>query len=762
MINIQKTRVILYDGDRRSVTVYNDFDDPKKWYIVPEPRFAVLDVKGVKVPACALTEYKTNKGTRGTCSFTVELGVSPEALDAVRRALGNDIILAQFDWVSAQAFFVYQTGGKQQQLNTTASSYATQQAAFVIDLPNTDAVNTFKSAFGPGPGSASPFRIDYQLMALSKLPAVVATVTYSASTAVEYQRTVQVDRNVWGHETGRRAEIREQLKKSDAGDVNLDWGVTQPSEELRQRVENWAWTTLEGLVSNAMDEAVRRLGEQNADQFSLTSVSNFTRTYSENQVIEWAITPSAPLPRFSAEEWAMVYRQVDNRNLAVAFTIIAGDLETAKITSVELTVTYPTKKTGNTFTFLPNGASTFTFLADGDMSGGDFNPNYSYQYTVTYAEPGKRYVSPEIPSDATQVRLPVAELGVQTARFIGSNLDFKTDVDFVLIDFFFHTPGNLPNTVEQRKMIDNATEIAIPSRTYLPSANEFSYQLTYVMKDKNQFAVAPQLVFAPQNRELNVVTSPFVSRNVEIVVQNFEEETPVPPVITGIKAVANFRDPLNPVGTLQNGWDFKIPAEEKEYFEGGDWTFDAVNNPAGSFIEYNGTIIYKGKPARRFEKIAVSGEGSLFIDNTSVPFSVEVNPINIKWDESPQLDSVQVDMFLSASQMLLGEKRALFRIGDTGQDFAETTGDETNRVSLIFLPGAEIGGGQRRPTASQYYTFQRLLSRPVQYYYVVAYRYHDGTTKWTKQTASDNRVLVLEPRGESLTRHILSQFVLPE
>jgi hypothetical protein len=38
---------------------------------------------------------------------------------------------------------------------------------------------------------------------------------------------------------------------------------------------------------------------------------------------------------------------------------------------------------------------------------------------------------------------------------------------------------------------------------------------------------------------------------------------------------------------------------------------------------------------------------------------------------------------------------------------------------------------------------------------MVAYRYHDGTTKWTAQKASDNRVLVLEPHGAANQSRVL-------
>ncbi|HYO77449.1 MAG TPA: hypothetical protein VE010_13390 [Thermoanaerobaculia bacterium] len=736
MIDITEARVFYYDDDRRNVTVYRDFTDTNLWYIVPSPRFARNAVSGKTLPAFSLTEFETNEGARGTCAFTVELAVSPDDLAAARANLPPGAQFGQFQWVNAESFLRFQLNEEEVVMNVVPSLAGSNEATFVAQLRSQQEVEVFKAAFGPGSAvGANSFRVDYQVLTLSKLVGIFAKVTYESSTAVEYERTVSINKNVWGQETSRRATVQEYLRKSDAGKVEITPGTAHPSDELKQRANDWAFVTLEGLVTRAMDDAMRAVGERNFDNFSLTSVASFERTYQENQVIEWAITPGAFLTSFTPEEWAVVYRKVENRRLVVNFTIL-DNLADAKIESVLLTVHYPTASTNNTYRFTPGQPLSWTFDADGTPNV--FDPKYEYEYTVTYADPaGKQFKSERIPSVTSKVDITIADLGVQTASFIGSNIDFVKDVDFVLIDFFFHTPGGLPNTVEQVKMTNNLTPIVIPSRTFLPSANEYSYQLTYVLKNKVRLVVAPQPVFAPQNRALNTIVSPFVSRQANIYISN---PTAASPKIVMVEAIGQYRDPQNDVSGMENGWT--VEPAEKLYTPGAAWTFSAVPNATGSYIVYNGTLFYDDGDTRTLQDIAVSGRPSLILNAGKLPFSVEVNPYLVDWDGGIQ--AVEVTMFLS-----MAESQGLVRSAVAG------AGDETQRDTLIFQPRDRDGAGERPPSAKQYYTFDRMAGEPVRYYHSIAYRMSDGTTKYVATEQDDNRVLVL-PRSGTATSRIVN------
>ncbi len=742
MINIQDARVFRYDDGRKTVTVYRDFDDPNKFFIVPTPHFATIAAAGKSVPAFSLTEYATNAGARGTAAMTVELVIDPDARDAAEKNLPPGSIFGQFDWVQAQAFLRFDLLGRQVVLNTVPSLYGSNQATFVVELNSEAEVNTFKDAFKPGSGiGPTQFNVQYQVQTLAKLPAVNVLVTYDSVIAVDYQKKIDVSKNVWGQETSRRASIQENLRSSDAGKVTISYSIPDPSVELQQRVTDWAWVTLEGLVSRAIDDAVRAVGERNADQFQLTSTASFSRTYAENQTIQWAITPGEFLPNFTEDVWKVVYRKVDNRRLVVNFTIL-DSLAVAKIQSVALKINYPTAATGNTFTFRPNNAASWTADFDGAKAGGEFDPNYTYEYTVTFDDGTPPYKEPPIAANQTQVSLPVANLGIQSASFIGSNIDFDgaNGVAFVLIDFFFHTPGDLPNTVEQKRMTNNTTVITIPSRTHLRSANEYSYQLTYVMRNKTQYVVAPQAVFKPQNRELVTITSPFKQSSANVSVSNPDG---IDPSIFAVDLVGQYRDPQNPATGLENGWNFE-PKKGATFSAGQRWLFTAVENPNGSFILYSGTLFYSDGSTFDIQNIAISGSPSFVINAGLRPFTVEIDPRLIEW--AGGIESVDVQMFISRAEL-------------EGGNAIGTAGDETSISVFTFLPPQQDGSGGLLPVAKQYYKFDHKADTNVSYFWSARY-YRKGGERTVSQTDASVNRLTLPPDGNA-TGLVVNRVVVP-
>lgn len=717
MINIQKTRTFFYDQDRSTVTVYGDFEDSNKWYIVPTAAFARTTVDGITLPEFSLQEYNTNEGLQGTCNFTTELVVPPAALAAVYANLGTGITLGQFDWVNAQAYFVFEVSGETYTVNAVPSRYASNRAAFVIHLKNQEWVNTFKTAFGPGQSSVSPFRIEYGVLALSKLPAVAVTVKYNSQLAYEYEKNVNIDRNVWGKETGRRETIKEQLRNSDAGETIVNWNIPDPSPELTQRVLDWAWVTLEGLVEKAVDDAIRFLGEKNADKITMSSTASFERKYAENQVIEWAITPFAQLPSFDQETWSRLFSHTENRNLAVAFTI-RDSLRDANIQYVQVTARYPTKLTGSSYIFAQDGPTTWSFAADGTNP---YDPAYEYKYKVQYDEGGNSYESPWIKDTSSTVVLPLAALGVQRAVFIGSNINFD-EVDFVLIDFFFNMPNGV-NKHEQKKMEDNETRIELPSRSFLPSTNEYTYQLTYVMKDKRVVQIASQKIFPPQNSELVTIYSPFQESLFSIGVINPTAPGPLPS-ISRVQVTGTYSDPQN-VNTQSHQWSFAVPAGAG-YFEGPPWIVDVIDNPAGAFIEYNGTLILSNGRTRALSKIK-NQWGFINLSYLETPFTVEIDPFQVGW--AGGVTMVQVDLFTLEGNPIADE------------EIARALGNRTYIESLAFMQQAQGA------VPKQYYTFNVPVGQPVVYYYQVTYFHKDGPDSYVAETESQTKLITLPKDG---------------
>ncbi len=730
MINIQDTKVFYYDQDRKTVTVYHDFDvTTNKWYIVPTPRFSTVVIDGSTEVAFSLVEYTTNDGLQGTCAFTVELAVDPDALDAVHRNLGFDIDIGQFDWVSALAYLEFQVEGKSVIVNAVPSQYASNAASFVVFLPDQVTVNTFKNAFGPGGKTISTIAVQYDLLALAKLPAVDVKVTYKSTIAYEYEKTIHVDRNFWGKETSRSSTIKEFLQNSDAGDTEIDWHLENPGPELEQRVYDWAWVTLENLVAEAVDSAVRRLGANNSDKFSISAVSSFERTYSENQVIEWAISPKSFLPAFNAQQWDRYFRTVENRNLVVGFTLL-DDLAANEIDSVQVTVKYPTKGTDESFVFTSETATTWTYAADGAMDAGRFDPNYQYQYIVRFKdEPAKTYTSEWIADSRSTVVLPVASLGIQSATFVATNIDFENAVDFILLDFFYRAPDGQPNTAEQVR-IKNTNPKTITSRTFLPSTNEYTYQLLYVMKDGNRYTVQPLTAFPPENRRKVFLTSPFRTKEVGFTLWNPHEDSK--PTIIQVNVKGVYQDPLNDY-TATNLWKFK-PPEDEDFFEPETpWIVNVPNNPNGAWIQYDGYLLMSNGKQRKIIDVKDKEVGLVFSSIDS-PFTVTFDPFQIDWASA---DRVYIDVWTHDEDP--GESQAVLLAAEPVK---------TNIASIVFMRPPTDAAGEIRPAPEAYYTFNFPVGKSSFYYYTVEYSSKEGNTTIDCKSSDVKRV-VLPPKGKT-------------
>jgi len=725
MLNMLEARVFKYDENRKEVTVYQDDEDLNMWYIVPEPRLAQTIVDGQSVAELALVQYKTQQGAAGTCTFTAELTVSPEALEAVYRNLGRDITLGQLDWQMAEAYFYYQVSGEEKVLNVTPSLAGTNRSAFVITLETQEEVNTFKNAFGPDGGAVSPFRVDFDVTALARLQAVNVKVTYNSQLAFEYEKEVDVDKNVWGKVTSRRETIKQQLRQSDAGDVETTWGIENPSGELEQRVNDWAWVTLESLVNKAVDDAMRSIGDQNADQFSLSATASFERTYTENQVIAWAFTPTSFLPKFDAEQWKLHYSEVDNRRLIVDFNIL-DDLEANGIDSVQVDIDYDGATHSHVFT--SGDPSSWTLNVDGDVSGGTFDPNYQYRYTVKFTdEPTKTYHSDPIPSTDTQVVLPVAALGIQKATFVGGDVDFN-QVEYVLIDFYFATPGDQPNTVQQKKMTDSASEIEFESKTYLPSANEYNYALTYVMKNGVRYRVDPITVFPPQNRATVDVPAEFQNRTFTVGVLNMGGEQ-----IIQVQLEGTYDDNTNDINDAQL-WNF-APDPTKGFELADEWVLSVVGNPNGSSVRYNGFLITSDGDQRPVSNVYVQQKPFLNLSAKDENSSIVIDPSQVQWAEN-QIQMVKVDMY---------------RIeGDPTEELVAASEDRTQLETFTFRPTVdENGEATGDPIPIQYYNFTYPVGGQGVYFYRATYYYADGTTRDVPQAGGDSQRVVLPSNATS-------------
>ncbi len=631
MINVEHSQIITYGHDQKA-TVYQDFADTNKYYIVPTP---VIPLNDQGVPEFSLVRYQSNKEVRGVCAFQVELSVSSEALTAVKQHLGS-VTIGQLDWQSAKAWFIFSAGGATLNKVVEPSMYGSNRAGFVIQLPNEVAVNAFINAFGPSGSAGGTFSLQYDVTTLTRLPPVKVMVEFDSNIAYHYEKTVHESENIWGNVTSRSVTIRQCLTESQAGKVTIDPGGKPLTPALRQRMLTWANQTLEADVDQAVGSAIKIIGEKNSDDFSMSQVASFKNFYEVGQVVPWYITPEAAIPSFDASIWSKIFSKVSDQNLRVSFTIT--NLVSNAVASVELTVTYPTKPTGNTNTFKPSTPGNWLFQAPGHiLADGSYDGRYSYQYTVNYSGGSQPYKSPPISSLATEIQINANDLAILDVTFHAGNVAFAgssgnsgsgsgNEVQSVLVDFYFLNQASGVVKNQQFTLDRSTTSYMVCSKMKLPFTNPYSYKLTYVLTDRQNLVIDWQ----QSNSNSQTITTPFQT----VTVTPFFL-APADKEFDLVELQVTYSDKVNKIDE-QHSWAVPGGVIPKP------WSFQAPRNQNGQQIQFSGMFIIGGAQSPIPE--AITSMPFINISTTQAWHSVEVFPSQIEWT-SKKISEVVVNLY---------------------------------------------------------------------------------------------------------------------
>jgi hypothetical protein len=766
MINIQNSYLVPVVGGR-NVTVYGDYDDPQKFYIVPLPRFSVDRSTGL--PEFSLVSYKiSDVEVVGNCRFFVELGVTEDIQNAVKaflQQLGKPVVVfGQFDWLAVDVYLHYEVSGKAQLAAGVPSLYGDNKTAFSLDLSTKDELVSFENAFQGG--ALSSFSIEFDVTALAKLPAVDATVTYDAQIAIDYETQYKVEKSSWGQSKRVAIGVKQMLRESNAGSVDLNWGTKDPGPETRQRVTDWAWATLESLVTKAINEAQARSGGTNPVRYA----ASFTRSYSENQIVEWPFKSAALLAAFDEPTWQKLYKQVDSRQLVVTFGLVGQlinvDSAAPLFDRIDVTVDYPTRVTDNTFTLRPTVAASYTYVAPGKIAqDGSFDPKYSYRYKVFFADDSPPYESDWFPSATTEVQIRPSELGTRQVRFTGSNIPFlpalldgtpgegqsavAEAVTQLLIDLFFDRPVG-DNKVEQQVMTMNGAggERTFQSFYKLPLTTQYSYRLTYQLTSGNLYVIAPQIALESANADNLMLPTPF--RNT----QRFSLRCRVPatskePPPANVYLTVRYVDEVNQVDR-ENVWDW-TPQEKGGFQTAPPWEFLAPYNPDGAMFVLNGQVYYADSMFDINELKYPATQSQLTLEPGIEQYSVRLDGSAIDWSVS---SGVEVTLFQyegTPPPELAGSFMTV--------EALQLDGKTTNLAPYTLLkPGPVLPELQTR----RFYPIERKSSDPnVVFWYNVTYTHRDGTTRYLDDIrVEDQFAVILPPDGTSdrpaLVRHELS------
>jgi hypothetical protein len=757
MINIQNSEIVYYAEGSKSITVYFDFDQSqKKMYVVPIPHL----VYNNGIPVFSLTKYKKNDGIiNGSLVFDVELKVPEEALQAVQQKY-PDHVLGQFDWQSITTYFSYDVSGEAMEMAVTPSMYGENRATFIVEITSNEMLTTFINAFNSSGGTAvSPFQIRYEMSALSKLTGVKASVSYNAEIAVAFEKQIEKKKDTWGNTKEVVVAVKKNLRESGAGDVKIDWNV-QPTPEQQQRVNDWAWTTLENQVAQAVEVANKAAVYNNP----VEATSSFTQNYQENQVIEWIITSSDALMRFDDATWSKVYKEVDQRELVVKFDtlgIFNEDNGTDIIKKIDITVKYPSRSPV-TFSLYPtsNEENKYEYIAPGFFNGTEFQSQYDYQYVVYYFNK-QSYTSEWKTSEETQVTLNPSLLGIRSVTFIGADIPFTNQseinspsgktVNRLIIDFYFNRPEGIPNKVEQKVMTENGEngQVTFTSFYTLPLENTYTYRLTYHYSDNSTVIVEPQQNFGSENRNTVLLIHPLVEQTFTLRARKVSGTES----INLVSLFATYEDPDNNIQEV-NSFDWQPSFGSSSFVQADPWKFLAIRNLEGAYFTFNGEIIYNDPVSINNLRVQAKTP-SLTLDAEHEPYTIEIAYNQIDWDS---VSNVAVTLYQTTNGEKPSDQLAPYFIHTLpagkmiNRRLAKVAEDhQTNYLSLTLLPPVD-----KSKDAVKYYNIQRSRSdNSIKFFISACYYQTDGSEKWLNTEIKDRLRIDLPPNGTDNTINIV-------
>ncbi|AIC21813.1 hypothetical protein SAMN04489802_1460 [Pseudomonas chlororaphis] len=717
MLDIGTSDTLKYDFGGRSYTIqiYKDNQDAKKYYIVPQPQFAIA-TSGL--PEFSLQQFTNGAGVSGQCNFQTVLQTPPGAIEAVQQKFGSDVRIGGWDWTLGTTWFNYQYPDKDGQIHSYSAvawpslapttgdiGQASARASFLISLPDQAAVAAFITAFS-SPGGGGTYDVQYQMHVPGSLPGVTVTIGFDSSVAYQYEQTIQVDKNVWGSETSRTVEINQYLSQSQSGTIDYIWGKIDPMSAQGQAITNWAQQTLQNAVTQSVNATIAMMQTNNPSgndySFSMSQVSSFSYTYSQNTVVDWIAQSSSLLPAFPADVWDRVYKVVDYTPLSVVFQLTNVDLISAGVASVQVLVQSPS---GNDSATLTKDNTSWPFKRPA-VSNPDGSPNlrYSYKYIVTYTDKTS-YESPTIQGDAAavggaSVTFTAGSLAALAVTFQTSGIQFGTSaqsVRQVQVDFVFVNTNVAPGQAAEAKTLNyvfyaNEEKWPVSFLTALPYTTNYTYSVIYVMGDGSRVSLAPS---QPTNQNSVQIGSPLALQQVTLY--------PVwTPGMENVYVSAYYVDPDNSISVQGNVWQVDQKGDPID-----PWKFLAPNNKnayCDVTVQYvdDGEII--GYPTPWY----VPQRQPINVTAKQTPTMVTIDPSLIQWN---LYDMVKIDIYL-----------------------LNATGQPIKQHPFQFLKG----------TGSQYYSFMLDGQEPsLTWYYSGAYYPKDAAPVVIQQTKMTSALLVL-------------------
>ncbi|NJR51551.1 MAG: hypothetical protein HC780_20150 [Leptolyngbyaceae cyanobacterium CSU_1_3] len=448
------------------VTVYGDDSDFTKFYLVPEvPRFRMNETG---LPSFSFFKYRMpieradqSKGG-GFLVCDVEFSVPADKEKIIKDKLQEQI---------NQRFA--RSNQKPPEVKIGTITYTKGTAKLNIESISDKFVET---VFNPGKPSLygrniTPFTIEltdlgatffeqalqnkggfvqvaYDLYCVVKLPPIKVDVWFNSSKFMSFTQDLvkkqvsegafrSVCRWLFGgtkkSKTTVEHDISEVATQHDWGGVNIQFNDFKASDEVKQKIRDWAWASLAEAVKNAASEEnkIKPLTEEqkkipdNVTDFhqriSNYKFTSYSMTYRESQAVEWNMAPQGmlePIVNLKGKDgkplkWEDFSTVVDLddpffKTLEVPIRVNA-DFKDLPIDSVEVHCDYHEGSVHQINEYSINSPDKLekfkSFIENGQW-------NYKYWYQVNYKGESEVFKSKELTTDEKFLTINVGDTGI--------------------------------------------------------------------------------------------------------------------------------------------------------------------------------------------------------------------------------------------------------------------------------------------------------------------------------------------------------------
>ncbi|WP_127587749.1 hypothetical protein [Paenibacillus koleovorans] len=636
-------------------TVYRDHADTNMYYILPgQPGFRIDDNGH---PVFKFIKYKfpvdrpDGKKGGGFLIADVEFTVPEDKLAKIKATLQEridqswktrrlqppapQVKIGQMSFLRGTASItVLDNGGALVEQITSPgapSLYGKMITPFTVELSPEGATLLEKAMQDKG----GVVQVAYDLWMPVRLPAITATVWFSAEKLMEFHQAIDVEENFWSEDSYRET-LQQKMIESNAGGVDINPGGVTDAKVINT-VRDWAWKTMEDAVAKMIlgdippvdpKEANAWYTEHDIENINrdivVRKAVSFRRTYKEGAVMEWNPAPRGTLPNITSlkgrdgklYEWKDYALEVDlNDPFFKQLNVTAranADFEKLPLDSVEVKITYKEGAEHAVKEYAlrkPDDVGKFTtFIANNSY-------NYKYSYQVNYKNASRSYQSPEFESDEQHLTISVGDTGILLVDIATGDLNFD-QVKEASVTLQYEDPGNGVALMEQVFKLNkdhpahNWTQVLVQ-----PKRNPYRYQVKYFMADGKEFKGDWQSSGSSQL----FIDDPF-SASKTVNIRGFGNfDTRIDTIFVDLE----YRDETN--GYMQN---HSLALSKESTFE--DWTFPVISDQSGQ-VAYSASIRFKDGTVEPIAK-TFADSNTILLGDAVLYQEIEVLPDLVDFD----------------------------------------------------------------------------------------------------------------------------------